>query len=168
MKKLILSALCALGLAFGANQAQAQNTFEKESNMLNLGVGLGVKRSYQTVPPISIAYERSIVDGIIEYGSIGLGAEFEYQSFRHPDKRGNLALFVGPRISLHYEFVDNLDTYLTGRAGLEFFPKDEGTSTTFAPSISLGARYLFSDKFGIFSEVGTGIAILRLGMSFNL
>ncbi|KGN82330.1 MULTISPECIES: hypothetical protein [unclassified Porphyromonas] len=168
MKKLILSALCALGMAFGASQAQAQSTFEQGSNMLNLGVGLGVKTKHQTVPPISIGYERSVVDGLIEYGSIGLGAEFEYQSFRHPDKRGNLALFVGPRISLHYEFVDNLDTYITGRAGLELYPKEGGTATSFAPSISLGARYLFSDKFGIFTEVGTGISILHLGMSFNL
>lgn len=167
MKKFILSTLFALGCILSVNQASAQ-TFEKGANMLNIGVGLGRATKHQTIPPLSASYERSIVDGLMDYGALGLGLQFEYQGFNHPDNRGNLGLFVGPRFSFHYEFVDRLDTYLTLRGGLELFPKETGTKTSFAVGLDLGARYLFSEKFGVFTEVGTGISIVRLGMTFNM
>lgn len=168
MKKMIFSALCALGLWVTTGQVQAQETFEKGLSMLNIGIGWGAKTSDQTVPPLSVGYERSIVDGLIDQGSLGLGVEFEYQGFRHPDKRGNLAMFIGPRFSFHYEFVPNLDTYITTRAGLELYPKIDGTALRFSPNISLGGRYLVSDRFGVFGEIGTGLSVFRLGMTFNL
>lgn len=156
MKKFFLAALCALGLAA---TAQAQDTFRKGDQVLNLGIGLGRETAVMSIPPISGFYERSVADGIIDKGSFGLGLQGEIATFRG----AGLALFVGPRASFHYEFVDRLDTYFGIQAGLYFFG-----SAAFEADGVLGARYYLSEKFGIFGEFGTGLSVFKVGASFYL
>lgn len=155
MKKLIMMALCALGLSVAAN---AQETFRRGDAVLNLGIGVH-KNSGVKLPPLSLTYETSVADGIGPGGSIGLGGQVEIGSAVK-----GFGLFAGPRAAFHYEFVDNLDVYAGLQAGLGI----EDSSVNFDWAFITGARYYFSEGFGAFAELGTGMSVFKLGATFRL
>lgn len=159
MKKIFLGLCLALGLAATAN---AQDTFRKGDNVLNVGIGLSGSGS-TSLPPLSATYERSIADGIIEKGSIGLGVQAEVLTYKNVEGSA-LALFAGPRISFHYEFTDNLDTYIGVQAGLAF----AASHASFGVDGVLGARYYLGERWGVFGEFGTGLSSFKLGATFRL
>lgn len=168
MKKFILSALCALGLV---GTAAAQDVFAKGDQFINLGIGVSTGSYNTTFPPISLTYERSVIDGLLDKGSIGIGGQVEFRSYKYGNFRGS-SFFVGPRATFHYEFVDRLDTYAGINAGLyyhtSFLSKDGGDGIfAFAPDVVIGTRYLFSDGFGVFAEIGSGISTFKLGATFS-
>lgn len=156
MKKFLLGVLCTLGIFASAT---AQETFRKNDNVLNVGIGLSTY-SGTSLPPLSAMYERCLIDGIIDKGSIGLGLQAEIASFTGT----GLSLFAGPRVAFHYEFVDNLDTYIGVQAGIAFGDKH----LSFGWDGVLGARYYFSEKFGLFGEFGTGLSVFKVGANFRL
>lgn len=156
MKKFFMGALCALALGVSA---EAQETFRKGDNVLNLGIGVQSSGSV-SLPPLSATYERSVLDGIIENGSLGLGLQGEVLIY----KPGGLALFAGPRVAFHYEFTDKLDTYVGVQAGLWFADSSVGFHT----DAILGARYYLGEKWGVFGEFGTGLSAFKLGATFRL
>ncbi len=158
MKKFFLGALCALGIVASVN---AQETFRKNDNVLNLGIGLS-SYSGTSLPPLSATYERSVIDGILEKGALGIGLQGELMSY----KVGGLALFAGPRAAFHYEFVDNLDTYVGLQAGL--YLAGSGSGVAFAWNGVFGARYYFNNKWGVFGELGTGLSVFKLGAHIRL
>lgn len=159
MKKFILSALCALGLVASGMTAQAQDTFSKGSNALNVGVALPVRFTGLIFPPVGVSYERSITDGIFDKGSIGVGADSELFLFQ-----GGYSLFVGARAAAHYEFIPKLDTYVALALGLQ-----NAGSLGFGAKGILGARYLLNDDFGVFGEFGSNtFAVFRAGITLSL
>lgn len=176
MKKFLLSALCALGLV---GTASAQDVFAKGDQFVNVGIGVSAGKFTTSFPPLSVGYERSIVDGLIENGSIGLGAEAEYRGYKYTYFGGEVgrghSFFIGPRASFHYQFVERLDTYAGLSLGLyyhtSFIAGDKVTSEgnlAFRPiDLHLGARYLFTDKLGVFAELGSGIATFKVGATFS-
>ncbi len=168
MKKFLLSALCCLGLVATAS---AQDTFRKGTNALGFAIGVGAE-SHVSVPAISATYERSVTDGIMEYGSIGIGGQVEYQGFSYGDGLRGSEFFVGARGTFHYEFVENLDVYGGLQSGLYtysmYYTGVKRNATTFRVMGIAGARYLFSRSLGVFAEVGTNISIFKVGVTFNL
>lgn len=165
MKKIILSALCMLGLAVGA---YAQDSFRKGTNSINLGVGVSNYPSV-VVPALSFTYDYSMADKIFDYGSIGLGGQAEFEGYGVEGQRWS-RLFVGARGTFRYEFVDRLDTYVGVQAGL-FHNSGFGASlsrTRFGFSGVLGARYFFNNTVALFGELGTGISVFKVGLGFNL
>lgn len=156
MKKFFLAVLCTLGIVATAT---AQETFRKGDNVLNLGIGLS-SYSGVSLPPLSATYERSVIDGIIDKGSLGIGVQAEVMSY----KGAGLALFAGPRLSFHYEFVENLDTYVGIQAGFAL----ASSAVAFGWDGVFGARYYFSDKWGVFGELGTGLSVFKLGATVRL
>lgn len=156
MKKILLGVLLTLG-AFAT--ASAQDTFRKNDNVLNLGIGVS-STGTMNLPPLSATYERCLVDGIIDKGSLGLGVQGEIMSY----KGAGIALFAGPRLAFHYEFVENLDTYVGIQAGLAF----ASSTVSFGTDGILGARYYLGEKWGIFGEFGTGLSTFKLGATFRL
>ncbi len=176
MKKFIVTLSVLLAFVINTNVAQAQASFEQGTNMITAGIGFG-KFKNQTVPPLSVAYERSIVSGLFDYGSIGIGGQFDVQGFDHTEGRG-FHTFVGARVSWHYEWLDNLDTYVSAAAGLQVERNPELTSdkksyemkttSSFMPAFTLGARYLFTRHFGVFSELSNNISYFKVGLTFNL
>ncbi|MDY5859259.1 MAG: hypothetical protein SPK09_08600 [Porphyromonas sp.] len=157
MKKIILGALCALGLFSTAN---AQDTFRKNDNVLNVGIGLSTENLTVSLPPLSATYERCVADGIIENGSLGIGVQAEVLAY----KGAGVALFAGPRLAFHYEFTENLDTYIGVQAGLAF----ASSRASFGVDGVLGARYYLGEKWGVFGELGTGLSTFKLGATFRM
>jgi hypothetical protein len=101
----------------------AQNFFKKGDQIVNVGIGLG---SYyggtgysMTVPPLSVSYEKGLLDGLFDgKGAIGVGGYLGYQANKWETVfSGNSYgykynyIMVGARGTLHYQFVEKLDTY---------------------------------------------------------
>lgn len=171
MKKVLFLALCAFGLlTAGSTDAKAQQVFKQGDGVLSVGVGLGRSTTAQKLPPISATYEYGVLDGILEAGTLALGAHAELQSFKGvalgdgTQTGGTTLFFVGPRATFHYEFVDRLDTYAGVQAGLY----TGGGASDFEADFVLGARYQFNRALGLFGELGTGLSVLRVGVNFNL
>ncbi len=179
MKKIFATLSLLLAFVLGSNQANAQETFEQGTNIINIGIGFG-KLDNQAFPPISAVYEHSVVSDLFDYGSIGLGGQLDTHLFDYNECTGFQA-FIGPRLSWHYEWADRLDTYITGAVGLDVnrrpipFWNEAGkeyyeleTKNSFRAVFTLGARYLFTKHFGVFSELSTSISYFKVGATFNL
>ncbi|HHT29344.1 hypothetical protein [Petrimonas mucosa] len=168
----------------------AQNFFKKGDQIVNVGIGLG---SYyggtgysMTVPPLSVSYEKGLLDGLFDgKGAIGVGGYLGYQANKWETVfSGNSYgykynyIMVGARGTLHYQFVEKLDTYgglLLGYdiVSSKFFGEssynlDSATGSGIGYSAFVGARYQFTDSFCGFAELGYGISALQLGISFRL
>lgn len=160
MKKFMLSALCAFGLLAAGSSAQAQDTFSKGTNALNVGLGVPSSFTGMRFLPIGASYEHSILSGILDKGSVGVGADAELYMLA-----GGVSAFTAGRVSAHYEFIPKLDTYLGVSLGLGIH---SGLGANFGARGHIGARYFFSEKLGGFAEIGSGWSVLRLGVSVNL
>jgi len=164
-----------------------ESTFNLGDQVVNIGIGLGSHYAFSsyystTVPPISLSYEKAIVDEIIEKGVIGVGAYAGYRAYKYTYYLSDYGwkytdIIIGARGNFHYPFVDKLDTYLGvllgyritiskswGPWGADTDPDSGGIA--FAGY--LGARYYFSEKFAAFAELGYGISYLTLGISLKL
>lgn len=170
----------------------AQNAFSKGDQAVNIGIGLG---SYyggdgytSGFPPLSISYEKGVVDGLLDgKASIGVGGylgyssnkwETSYMTYKYGFKYSYLVL--GARGLFHYQFIDKLDTYagvMLGYniVGSKYYGDDIPGYSPSASSTSgigystfIGARYQFSEKFTAFAEIGYGVSALELGISFGL
>ena len=163
-----------------------ESTFNKGDKVLNLGIGFGTglySGSYYktSVPPISASFEVGVKDGVIDKGSIGVGAYVAYAAHKYDYlgwgwKYSNL--IIGARGSFHYPLVNKLDTYTGLVLGYNIVTaKEFGTSVLgydYSASSSgltyawfVGARYYFSQAFGVMAELGVGITYLNIGVSLK-
>jgi len=185
VKVLVVFLFCA-AFNIGVN---AQNVFSKGDNNVNLGIGLGSTLGgtgyTSTLPPISISYERGIVDNLFDdKSSLGIGAYLGYAGNKSELISGGTAFgwkynytIFGVRGALHYQLVDRLDTYAGLMLGYNsvsasYYGANDviGTAASnsgLSWSLFLGGRYYFTDSFGAFAELGYGIAYLQLGVSFK-
>jgi len=188
MKKFLIPKILVIFLTlFGFSlNASAQTGIFKEGDMaINAGVGIGTYISHETnmntfsmtIPPITGSFEYCILDQLIDgEGSLGIGGYAGYILFRGKDKftggNGfNVGDFViGPRGLFHYQFIDNLDTYAGIMLGYDIvsFSQPNGTAgSKFCPAFFVGARYYFTESFGVFSELGYGVSPLQLGFTYK-
>lgn len=188
MKKAIILAISVL-VSVTSMKAQ-ESTFNLNDKVVNLGIGLGSVYSFglynsTVIPPLSISFEKAIMDKILEKGVIGVGVYAGFTSYKWHyvttfyDWGYNYTnIVLGARGTFHYPVLDDLDTYAGILLGANVvFSSEFGTSggVTYdpdRPSIAysgfLGARYYFSDKFSGFVELGYGISYLTLGLGIKL
>lgn len=147
---------------------------------LNIGVGIGnsVVTGNQTIPPVSASFEVGIKDNISAGGYIGYTAsKFDYPSFNFSYKYSYL--IVGARGAYHHDLgIPNLDPYAGAMLGYNIASakydgsgSDPGSSSSvggLAYSVFAGARYLFTDSLGAYTEIGYGISYLNLGVNFKM
>lgn len=143
------------------------------------GLGLG---------PVSATYERGVTD-IIGIGRIGAGGGIAFSHYNYSDKlnilfastesqyrTNRITPFV--RATYHFEFdIEKMDVY----AGLGFGVNIDSEKEKYfingvlsseisdirvfpVPIIVAGIRYYFSDFFGVYFEVGHGIANVNGGI----
>jgi hypothetical protein len=171
MKKIII-----LSMVFCfAVAANAQEIFQKGTNVLNLGIGIG---SYI---PVEVSFEHGIVSGLIkgENGSIGIGGYAGWYTDSNSYPSGKLTynnVLLGARGAFHYQFVDKLDTYAGLMLGYEIVSSKwsggglyNGVISTsgFTSACFLGARYYFSPTIAAYGELGYGIAYLKAGVALK-
>jgi len=189
MKKrnIIISALLLISVI----SINAQ-TFKKGDLVGNLTLGLGSALysgiGYSTsIPPLAVSADYGIVDNVFDKGTIGIGGLLGYSSAGQTYNYGGFYggsyswnytyIVIGPRGTIHYPFVDKLDTYagiLLGYNIVSVSTTGNGISTAGAAgsaaifSAFVGARYYFSDKFAGVVELGSGFAYFNIGISLKL
>lgn len=170
----------------GVVNANAQDIFKKGSFVGNVGIGFGNLSwggdgSYggESSAAFQVSGEYGIMDNLINgnNGSIGVGAVIGYGGKSWDYVKLNNVL-VGALGSFHYQFIPKLDTYGTLTLGLnfqnwkwdgdEFWGGDNKESNVaFQPEIHVGARYYFTNNFAAMAEVGYGLSIFSVGISYK-
>ncbi len=175
--------LLLFSIVFVSKVSAQNNAFSSGTIGINAGLGFGSNTwGNGFMPTFNLAGDYAIKDVINDGGSISLGAFFGIGGNK---SENNFRL--GVRGALHYTFVDKLDTYggiamgVKHSKGKDNDPSngygsllggwdddDEGgkeTHFTFIP-IFAGARYMFTDQFGAYSEVAISkFAYLQIGVS---
>lgn len=190
---LLVLALLMIGGVAGAQRPSFRDgaAFTRGDLILNLGIGLGnsvYDGSYtKKIPPISLSGEYGVAGDLFNNGrgSVGVGLYLgytgaKYRAFDNLDAGWRYHnLIIGARGSLHYQFANRLDTYLGLLLGYDISMTNEfgnfpTSNRPHAPAIGgfqfafyAGTRYLISDHFGLFAELGYGTSILNLGLVYK-
>lgn len=169
---------------------QAQ-TYSKGQKDLHLGIGLlsfyygsGYNR---IIPPINASFEVGITDNIGVGGFVGVStAKSRYNSIFFTGDYGwrYTWITVGARGAYHFDILNDpkFDTYAGAMLGVHivrstFYSNDPLiTSSGLSPSSNGGAswsffggcRYQFSDKLGVYGELGYGYSLLNVGLRLKL
>jgi len=169
MKKLYFILIVLSGILFHSQTSVAQEvntSFQEGDLIVNAGIGLGTTFSYAGTLGLPFG-------GGVEYGitdAIGIGGETGFAS------GGGLSVFyLGAKGSYHFndllKIEDNKwDVY--GGLGL-FYRSFTVTGINFGLGSGIiagfhaGARYYFSDKFGVNGELGNTYAWLKAGVVFK-
>jgi opacity protein-like surface antigen len=168
-----------VGYGFGTFLGNLSNTFDEYTDVKYTGLG-----------PIYAKYERGITD------RIGLGFNFAYATnewdynFGYTDENGNARSYTEStkrstwsalaRFNFHFGSSDKFDPYIgvglgyrsanwkyettdpNGGSGVEL-----KTLMPFGSELTLGARYLFNDNFGLYAEVGAAKSVGQLGLTYK-
>ncbi len=175
---------------FTNGQACGKNfipNFRKGNTDLSFGVGFGsyVVRpgSYTTVPFLNISVDHALRDDLGP-GVVGVGGFIGYEQYRTDLGVGeygynNSSLVFQARATYHYQFIEDFDTYAGVGLGLKYINSSEfGILPVSAPdpinsvrgkaSVFVGGKYFFNDNIAAFGELGIGVSILNLGITFRL
>lgn len=182
MKKIIF----ILFLFIGAEATSYAQQFEKGTNMLSAGIGLGSSLgggSYGSqTPALSLNYERGVWDiggpGVISLGGYAGIKTFNYSGPDYTEKWGYT--IIGVRSAYHYNGLksDKFDVY--GGVMISYdilnysYKSTDGYNrtggnygSTAAFTLYVGGRYFFSNNIAAFAELGFGASYLTLGVAFK-
>lgn len=173
MKK-IFALTFALFAATLVAPAFAQS-YQKSDNMLNAGIGLAAYTAGGL--PIGVSFEKGITDQI----SVGGFVDFARYGYNAGGYKWNYTfIYAGARASYHLGELLNVgnakfDPYAGASLGFRsasYHDNSGYTADYVSPynsglflGIHVGGRYLFSEKFGAFGEVGYGVSALKLGLT---
>ncbi len=176
MKKTTTQVLfLVITLCFLASSTAWAQSFQKGDKMLNLGVGLGSQFAVagaKSIPPVGLSFEVGLSD------KFSLGAYGGYATAKVATGMGDWNynyILLGGRGSYHFDFgVENLDPYAGALLGYNIASVSTTSNLPTASAGGLiygghvGARYYFSPSFGVFAELGYGIAWLNAGIVIKM
>jgi hypothetical protein len=178
MKKSILMVALLVATVSVVN-AQA---FEKGTNVVSIGVGLGSSLSYYSgsnqTPGLSLQYEKGVFP-ISDIGVISLGGYLGYKSYNYKYsgyKDKWTYTIIGARSAFHLTkiAVDKLDLYgglMLSYNNLKYKSSSGYNYGSYGSTAGLtayvGGRYFFTDNIGAMVELGYGVSYLTLGASLK-
>jgi hypothetical protein len=185
-RNIILKVFFVFLFALSFNGVVNAQLFSKNDKVINLGIGvptyLGGNGYSTRLPLISGSFDYGLFDGLLDNkASIGVGGYLSYTANRFEYTGGKgydfSYLIFGPRASFHYNPVDNLDTYgglmlgynivgssVYGNADQSYKPVN---GSGFIPALYVGVRYFLTDNIAGFAEVGYGVSLIEVGLSFK-
>lgn len=164
-----------------------KSTAQVDEGQIDMNLGIGLLTFGATgdvgVPPVSFSLDYAIQDDITVGGFLGY-----YSSSQELPSFGGTYVFnysytiIAARGTYHYALIDELDTYgsvilgyIVGSSSVE---EPNGANPAFRPAtanvggvaygFSVGARYHFTDNIGAFAEIGYGISLLNIGLTYKL
>jgi hypothetical protein len=186
-KSAFFSVALMLSFIFSAVRVHAQ-AFAAGTNVISAGLGLGssLANGYTYGSQgigLSASYERGIWEA--GPGVISLGAYIGYKTFTYSGVAGGYSYdykwnytIIGGRGAYHFTGlnVDNLDLYaglMLSYDNLSFSSSGDipGYNASYSSGVALtpfvGARYYFANNLGVYGELGYGVAILSIGLSYK-
>ncbi|SRR5690554_3254997 len=177
MKKtiLILLAICIAPLCYA-------QPFQKGKTAVNVGIGLGTSLGGlgESRPAISASVDHGLWE-IGGSGNISLGGYLGNTGYRYTDlgytDKWNYVV-AGVRGAYHYTgftSVPNLDVYGGAMLGYNIVSySSEGNGNSLSGNYGsgmvlsgfLGGRWFFSERVGVYAELGYGVSVLNAGVSF--
>ena len=186
MKKLfIITLLFAVGV-FSANAQE----FAKGKSAVNLGLGLGSGyyggSFYSFTWGMNGSYEMGIVEvpmGSKLKGVVGVGGllGFSSNSYNYSFWDGKYRytnVLIAARGTYHFIFMDKFDPYAGLYLGYQFTnAKWTGggvepvgysvNSSSVRAGAFVGARYFFTNNFGVYAELGYMLTVFNVGVTFQ-
>lgn len=162
MRKIILS---ILALVACTTWAFSQSVFNRSTTVANVGAGISTDLKHIVFPPVAFSVETGVADGLFStgQGSVGVGGYLGIAAYRaNHESETYVHTIIGPRASLHYEFIPQLDTYSSLMLGYNMGVK------RFAWEFMIGGRYYLNSNLAVMTELGYGITFFNLGVSFRL
>ena len=170
-KKVAIVAIAAVSMSVAVH-AQTP-TFNKGEQLAGIGIGIGGHSfgdGYSGTPYFTGYYENCVKDHLFdEKSSLGIGGTVGYKSNKWETTLMGSSygwkytyFLFGVRGSLHYAFVDKLDTYAGLMTGYRIAsdkkignaPGSAESYGGFTSDFYVGGRYYFSDTFAAFLELG--------------
>ena len=185
MKKLISLFVILVFISF--NDSLAKGPFNLADNNLNIGIGVGsTLYGNTTIPPISASYEIGFPWTQNNFTkNISVGGYLGFSQTEYDWSWGTWSytyIIIGARGSYHFYSEDNIDAYgglmlgynivshsYQSKTGYDDYDYGTaGASSGIDVSAFVGGRYYFSPAFGVYAELGYGIAYLNLGVTLKL
>ena len=167
------SYLTAMTLVLCTSGAVAQ---DGASNDVHFGFGIGT-RFFGGIP-LGVSYDHAIDDEFTVGGYVGYQRYTQRFSFLTDFRYRVNIINIGPRATYHPDLdldVDGLDPYAGAVLGVSIVTDNFDDQFGFSPLRSrllygflIGANYNFTERIGVYGEVGYGIAILSAGLNVNL
>ena len=173
MKKIYLLLLAAFLMLNVSVQSQG---LQKGDFGLNVGTGIGYKGF-----PLEVSGSYGIVDDLFHLDgltlSVGgyLGMSFfagtEFYNWSWYNYAGTRIL-PAVRVLAHYTFFDKLEVFAGPALGVtidrstSFYDTDNGFYLY--GSVAAGAKYYFTEKFGVYAETGYSIGYFMAGITLKL
>jgi len=193
MKKLFMLLATAAVLFFNANaQVVKEGIKVAQKGDFDLGLMIGVPPVQNAnMPTISADLSWGLISGFIntktfgQNGAIDLGVYYGITSYGHKEfgeKHGLLQNCILARGIFHFQFIENLDTYVGILSGVNLWSwswedsngknKKNGTDSKAVFGSFLGAKYYFTEKFGVKLEfegdfVEGNIPAVATGVTFK-
>lgn len=193
MKKSALFSIALVVISFFSAAGVHAQAFEAGTNVVSAGIGLGSSLASgftygSQSPGFSASYERGIWEA--GPGVISLGGYVGFKTFKYGfiDNGGTVESYkwnytiIGARGAYHFTGIDveNLDLYagvMIAYDNLNFsYTNSAGVTTGYnvgsynsglGVSVFAGARYYFAGNLGVFGELGYGVSILNIGLSYK-
>lgn len=174
--------LCSLLISIVCSEAKAQS-FEKGTTAINAGIGIGTALGgYGTArPAISVSADHGLWEvggpGLISLGGYVGNTGYKYSNGGYTSKWNYI--IIGVRGAYHYSGFENLpdlDLYAGAMVGYNivnyssdvdesYYGKNYGSGIGF--SGFAGARWFFTDLFGVYAELGYGVSVLNVGATIK-
>lgn len=193
MKKSALYSLALVVISFFSAASVNAQAFEAGTNVISGGIGIGSSLASgftygSQSPGFSLGYDRGIWEA--GPGVISLGGYLGLKTFKYGfvDNNGFAYSYkwnytiIGVRGAYHFTGlqVENLDLYAgvmiaydnlnfkyTDNAGVSYTTNAGSYNSGLGVSIFAGARYYFAGNLAVFGELGYGVSILGIGLSYK-
>ncbi|MDR2747045.1 MAG: porin family protein, partial [Treponema sp.] len=164
-KRIFLSAVLAAAVAGGAFAQAWYNSYapgiDGSKLLANVGIGFGVLPYKTSLPAISASAEYALAKLPLSVGAYFGITTYDEELYGYISYKGTLTGF-GAKGSYHFNFLKNLDPYVSLTLGWLIWSEELVTSTatrkndrsTFFYGFSLGARYFFTNNIGAYAELG--------------
>lgn len=184
----LLNYIASLMFILMISTAATAQEFQKNTDVLNFGIGFGsslYNGGYNMfLPPLSISYEKGILDGLIDgNASIGVGgyagitgSKYNSRSYYTDYSIKYTHFIIGARGTFHYYMIDNLDAYAGVMLGANFVSVSTSGNLPIGYSHSnggligsffLGGRYYLTPEWAGFLELGYGVSYINLGAAYR-
>ncbi len=183
-KLLTVTVLVAVLIVSNGNAQEKK--FIKGDKNISLGVGFGSPwigdGNSMTFPPVSASFDYGLRDDLGP-GVIGIGGLIGVAGYRYDNLPyyawSYTTVIVGARGTYHYQLVDKLDTYgglmlgfrvISSKkygewAHAEYYDDDD---VKLAGAFFVGAKYYFTENLAAFGELGYGVGIFTMGVTYKI